>query len=183
MAILTGASNLVYSGYTLIVIVLAQGMHASPFLIGIIMAISGLGGILGAIVAPYFQRRFTFGQVIIASCWFGALAMALYLVAPNMLALAIISFFSFISGPIYNVVQFSYRSALIPDELQGRVNSVFRLIAFGGQPIGLALIGWLIQNMGVIKTIIYCSIFLAIFALLATFNRHIHHAQPLANIG
>jgi MFS family permease len=182
MAILTGAWNLVSSGYTLIVIVLAQSMHASPFLIGIILAASGLGAIFGAIVAPYFQRRFTFGQVIIASTWFGTLAIALYLIAPNLIVLGIVSLFSFISGPIYNVVQFSYRSALIPDALQGRVNSVFRLIAFGGQPIGVALIGWLIQSTGVIKTILYCSIFLALFAILATINTHVRHAQPLENI-
>jgi MFS family permease len=182
MAILTGASNLVYSGYTLIVIVLAQNMHASSFLIGIIMAVSGLGGILGAIVAPYFQRRFTFGQVIIASAWFGAIAIALFLIAPNLIVLGIVALFTFISSPIYNVVQFSYRSALIPDTLQGRVNSVFRLIAFGGQPIGLALIGWLIQSIGVIKTIIYCSIFLTLFAILATVNTHVRHAQPLENL-
>ncbi|MBV9709590.1 MAG: MFS transporter [Ktedonobacteraceae bacterium] len=181
IAVLTGGSNLIFSGYTLIVIVLAQSMHATPLLIGIIMAISGLGAILGAIVAPYFQRRFTFGQVIIASCWFMALSMALYLVAPNLIVLGIVAFFSFISGPIYNVVQFSYRSALIPDELQGRVNSVFRLIAFGGQPIGVALIGWLLQSAGVTETIIYCSIFLALLSISATLNRHVRHAQPLTN--
>ncbi len=182
IAILTGAWNLVSSGYTLIVIVLAQSMHASSLLIGIIFAISGLGAILGAIVAPYFQRRFTFGQVIIASTWFGALGIALFLIAPNLLMLGIVAFFSFISGPIYNVVQFSYRSALIPDTLQGRVNSVFRLIAFGGQPIGYALIGWLLQSTGVFKTILYCSIFLVLFAILATINTHVRHAQPLDNL-
>lgn len=182
MAILTGASNLVYSGYTLIVIVLAQGMHASPFLIGIIIAASGLGGIFGAIVAPYFRRRFTFGQVIIASIWFKTMAMALFLIAPNLIMLGIVALFTFISAPIYNVVQFSYRSAIIPDTLQGRVNSVFRLIAFGGQPIGVALIGWLIQSTGVIKTIIYCTIFLVLFAILTTINRNVRHAQPLVNI-
>ncbi|MBV9616802.1 MAG: hypothetical protein JO031_15215, partial [Ktedonobacteraceae bacterium] len=95
--------------------------------------------------------------------------------------LGIVAFFSFISGPIYNVVQFSYRSALIPDELQGRVNSVFRLIAFGGQPIGVALIGWLLQSAGVTETIIYCSIFLALLSISATLNRHVRHAQPLTN--
>ncbi|MBA2396842.1 MAG: MFS transporter [Ktedonobacteraceae bacterium] len=182
MAILTGASNLVYSGYTLIIIVLAQNMHATPYLIGIILAISGLGAILGAIVAPYFQRNFTFGQVIIASAWFGALAIALLLIAPNLIMLTIVSFFSFISSPIYNVVQFSYRSALIPDTLQGRVNSVFRLIAFGGQPIGLALIGWLLQATGTFTAIISCFVFLAVFAILATINTHVRHAQPLENL-
>ncbi len=99
IAVLTGAWNLVSSGYTLIVIVLAQSMHASSFLIGIIMAISGLGAILGAIVAPYFQRRFTFGQVIIASTWFGALAIALFPLAPNLIVLGIVCLVQFYLRP------------------------------------------------------------------------------------
>jgi predicted MFS family arabinose efflux permease len=179
IALLTGGNNLISSGYTLIVIILAQSMHASTFLIGIILAISGLGAILGALVAPYFQRHFSFGQVIIAASWIMAVAMMLYLVAPNLIVLGIVALFSFISGPAYNVVQFSYRSALIPDALQGRVNSVFRLIAFGGQPIGVALIGWLIQRVGVIETILCCSIALLLLALSATLNTHVRHAQPL----
>jgi hypothetical protein len=38
-------------------------------------------------------------------------------------------------APVYNVVRFSYRMALIPDALQGRVNSGFRLLAFGFNPV------------------------------------------------
>jgi MFS family permease len=179
IALLTGGLNFVYSGYVLIIIVLAQSMHASSFIIGVIFAIGGIGAILGSLVAPYFQRHFSFGQVIIATCWLSAVSMMLYLVAPNLIVLGIVSLFSLITGPVYNVVQFSYRSALIPDALQGRVNSVFRLIAFGGQPIGLALIGWLIQSAGVIETILYCSIALILLALAATLNTHVRHAKPL----
>lgn len=42
---------------------------------------------------------------------------------------------------IYAGVQFTYRFSQIPDNLQGRVNSVFRLIALGSTPVGLALEG------------------------------------------
>jgi hypothetical protein len=46
------------------------------------------------------------------------------------------------------VVQFSYRIALIPDGLQGRVNSSFRLFAFLLNPVGAALCGWLLERGG-----------------------------------
>jgi hypothetical protein len=39
-------------------------------------------------------------------------------------------------GPAYDTVQLSYRLALIPGPLQGRVNSAFRLIAQGMRPLG-----------------------------------------------
>jgi MFS family permease len=182
MAILTGGLNLIFSGYTLVIIVLAQRMHASASLIGIVLAIGGVGAILGSIIAPSIQRHFSFGQVIIASCWFSAVATALYLIAPNIIVLGIVGFLGIISSPIYNVVQFSYRSAIIPDALQGRVNSVFRLLAFGGQPLGLALTGWLLESFGAVDTIIFSTVGLILLAILATINTYVRHAQPLSDI-
>src|SRR2546423_6883100 len=49
IAILTGGNNLISSGYVLIIIVLAQQQHASSFIIGLIFAVGGIGGIIGAL--------------------------------------------------------------------------------------------------------------------------------------
>ncbi len=182
MAILTGGGNLVSAGSTLVIIVLAQHMHASSFTIGLIFAIGGIGAIVGAIIGPTLQKRFSFGSVIIATSWVFALTMPLYVIAPNVFMIGVISAISFVAGPVYNIVQFSYRSAIIPDELQGRVNSVFRLIAFGGQPLGYALTGLLIQDIGVKQTILIDAAILVLLALLATINKSVRNAQPLERI-
>ncbi|HKV01311.1 MAG TPA: MFS transporter [Ktedonobacteraceae bacterium] len=182
MAILTGGNNLISAGLVLIIIVLAQRQHASAFVIGLIFAIGGIGGVLGAVVAPFFQKRLSFGQAIIGTSWVIALFMPLYAIAPNPFVLGLITAAAFIVVPLYNVVQFSYRSALIPDELQGRVNSVFRLVAFGGQPLGLALTGVLIQNIGVIQTILIASVGLVVLAVAATLNTHVRNARPIAEV-
>jgi len=181
MALLTGGYNLINAGDTLVIIVLAQGMRASSFIIGLIFAIGGIGAILGALIATAIQKRFSFGQSIIGTSWIFALVMPFYIIAPNPFVLGILTAATFISGPVYNVVQFSYRSALIPDELQGRVNSVFRLIAFGGQPLGLALTGLLIQYLGVVQTILIDTIIMILLALAATANKHVRNAKPLSN--
>ncbi len=183
IAILTGGYNFILAGYVLIIIVLAQQQHATSFTIGLIFAAGGISAVLGSIVAPALQRRLSFGQAIIGSSWLIALFMPLYSIAPNPLMLGIITAASFIVEPLYNVVQLSYRSALIPDELQGRVNSVFRLIAFGGQPLGLALTGVLIQNIGVIQTVLICSAGLCVLAIAATVNTHVRNARPLTEVG
>jgi hypothetical protein len=52
---------------------------------------------------------------------------------------------------VWNVVAVSYRQAVVPNELLGRVNSVYRLLAYGSFPLG-ALLGGLIAettNLGV----------------------------------
>src|SRR5437899_48048 len=182
IAILTGGYNLIFSGFTLIVIVLAQHQHASSFTIGLVFAIGSVGGIVGALVATSIQRRFSFAQVIIGSTWLTTIIVPFFAIAPNIIVLGLLTAVLFFSGPIYNVVQMSYRMALIPDELQGRVNSVFRLIAFGGQPLGLALTGIFIQYSGIVMTILACSVGMAVFAVAATMNIHIRTARPLSEI-
>ncbi len=182
IAILTGGWNLVTAGLTLIIIVLAQQLHASSFTIGLIFSIGGIGAVLGSVVATSIQKRFSFSQVIIGTTWITALIFPFYTIAPTPFFLGAFTAVIFIVGPIYNVVQFSYRSAVIPDELQGRVNSVFRLVAFGGQPLGLALTGLLIQGIGVIKTVYICAFGMAALALAATLNSHVRNAQPLKEL-
>jgi MFS family permease len=176
MAILTGGYNLILSGYALIIIVLAQHQHASSLTIGLIFAAGGIGAIGGAIFAPFLQKRLSFGQAIIGATCLTVIAIPLYTISPNAVALGIVTVLNAAIGPVYNVVQFSYRLALIPDALQGRVNSVFRLIAFGGQPLGLALTGLLIQNVGVIQTILLCTAGMGIFAVATIANRHVRNA-------
>lgn len=182
MALLTGGGNLLSAGFTLVIIVLAQHMHASSFTIGLIFTIGSIGGIAGAMIGPAIQKRFSFGTAIIVTSWMFALAMPLYALAPNVVVIGLIGMISFVAGPIYNVVQFSYRIAIIPDALQGRVNSVFRLVAFGGQPLGLALTGLLIQDLGVIQTILIFSAGEILLALAATVNSHVRHAAPITQI-
>jgi len=98
------------------------------------------------------------------------------------LVLGMITAVAFTMGPIYVVVQFSYRLALIPDELQGRVNSVFRLIAFGGQPLGMMLAGIMLQAFGAVFTILVLSSCLALLTLATTFNPHVRNAPPLSEV-
>lgn len=182
MAFLTGVSNFVGNGTFLIAIVIAQQVqHASSFVIGLIFAIGSVGGIIGSAAAVSLQRRFSFGQIIIASAWVWALTTPLLAIAPNPWVLGLIFMGVFLTSPIYNVVQFGYRLTLIPDELQGRVNSAFRLIAFGGQPLGYALAGVLLQAVGPIASILLFSIPYALMAILTTANRHVREARPVAH--
>ena len=50
------------------------------------------------------------------------LAYALFLFAPNYFVLGAIGAIIFVAIPIFNVAVLSYRLALIPDKLQGRVD-------------------------------------------------------------
>jgi sulfite exporter TauE/SafE len=59
------------------------------------------------------------------------------------LCLAVMEF----TGFVWNVVSVSTRQRLIPDALLGRVNSLYRLLAWGMMPVGLVLSG-LVVSLG-----------------------------------
>jgi predicted MFS family arabinose efflux permease len=179
MAALTGGLNFVNASGQLLLIVLATNLGASTTEIGLIFSIGGVGGIIGSLIGGRLQRRFSFGQIIIAAVWVQALLIPLYAVLPSFWMLGVTSALVFAVGPIYNVVQFSYRVALIPDELQGRVNSTFRLLAFGLNPLGAALCGVLIERIGAKYTVAFFGACMVVLAIVTTLNRHVRNAGPI----
>ncbi|HLI08026.1 MAG TPA: MFS transporter [Ktedonobacteraceae bacterium] len=182
IAILTGGITFPVVGYGLILIVIAQRQHASPSTIGLIFGCGGIGSILGALLAGPLQRRFSFAQMLIGATWVWALTWLLFAIAPNPFVLGIVTALSFIVVPIYTGTQYSYRMAVIPDALQGRVNSVFRLIAFGTQPLGLTLTGVLLQAIGPVATVLALFIPQFILSIAVTFNQHVRDAKPISEM-
>ncbi len=179
MAFLTGGLNLMGSASLLIIILLAKNMGARDAQIGLIFSVAGFGGIAGSLLGGQIQKRFKFSPVIITTVWAQAFLFPLYLIAPNFYFLAAITALIYLVMPAYNIVQFSYRLALIPDELQGRVNSTFRLLAFGFNPIGAAVSGLLLERIGTAPTVIIFSIFNVLLAILTAANSHVRNAPPL----
>ncbi len=181
LALLSGGGMLVDFGTTLVVIALATRQHASAATIGLILAGGGLGGVAGALLVPLIQRHLSVGQAIAGTQWIWALALPLYLIAPNAVTLGAITAVIFAVGSVYTAMAIGYRLALIPDALQGRVNSVFRLIAFAGQVLGSLGAGLLLQMAGPATTILLALGILLALALLATLDPHLRRAPALTS--
>lgn len=176
MTVLTGGLNFAGNATFLVLLILARQRGAPPALIGVMFAIAAIGGLVGALVAPRFQRRFGYAQVIVTTVWVGALVVPFFAIAPNVYILGVLGAISFLVGPIYNAVQFSYRVSLIPDELQGRVNSAVRMVAFGTIPVGTALAGVLIQSIGAVSTVLVFAAVRLLLAVLTSLNPHVRAA-------
>ena len=193
MAFLTGGLNLLNAATWLIVIVIARQMGATESEIGVLFSIWAIGGIAGSIIAGPLSRRFSFAQVIIASVWASMVLLALIAFVPRELSLGfatiphyivvgVIASVASMTIPIYNVVQFSYRVALIPDELQGRVNSSFRLLAYGFQPLGAFLAGVFLERLGGFATVMIFLTIQVLLGVLVSFNPEVRKAKPLAEV-
>ena len=180
IAILTFGLNTPCTGYVLIIIVLAQHMHAPNTLLGLIFAGGGVGSIIGAMLVHPLQKRFGFSRVFITAVWLWALSWLFFVFALDPLVLGAITTLSFIVVPVYSVMQYSYRLTMTPEHLLGRVNSVYRLLAFGGEPLGIALTGILLQAIGPMPTVLALFIPQGILAVAATLNKDLRRVQSIA---
>ncbi len=177
MTVLSGASAFVLPGGVLIVIVSAEQQRASAVIIGLIFAAGGVAAVLGSLLSPFIQKRLTVGQSILAVRWLFALLWPFYFIAPYPLVLAAVEFGLGFADPIEDVAYFSYRLALIPDELKGRVISACRLFPGTMRPIGLALTGLLLQHFGVAPTALISWGYILVLNILMTFSSHIREAR------
>ena len=173
LGLLLFGCNLMTEGLPLIAIVLGQRLHASAVDLGLLFSGTGLAGVLGALAAPLLRRRWSFFAIVISTLWAEALLPLFLILAQGPLLLGIVLALFFFLFPIFDVLQRSQRMALLPDPLQGRVNSVYRLLGLGSRPVSMALTGLLLQSGGTTLTILLMAGGLMLNALSATLNPHL----------
>jgi MFS family permease len=106
--------------------------------IGFIFAVGSVGYLLGALVTSRISARLGVGPTIVLGAATGAASLLVPLAPesspiPFLIAAQAITSFGL---PIYNVTQVSFRQAITPERLQGRMNSVMRFIVWGVIPLG-----------------------------------------------
>src|SRR5262249_6841162 len=182
MSLVYGCFALFFSGGGLCIILLAQRKGASPVVIGLIFALGGVGGILGALAGPFIRRRVPFGRLLPLLHWGYALLWPLYVFMPTPLLMGAVEAVFMINDQVYDIVWPSYRIALTPDALQGRVTSAYRLLIYALKPVGFALTGLLSQQIGPDRTMLLWGLCIVALAMVVTLNPHVRHARPIEEV-
>jgi predicted MFS family arabinose efflux permease len=143
-----GGLNLINATMPLIAITLGQTLGASTASIGTTVACGGVGSVLGSLCGPRWLRLHGFGQGVAFATWLHAVAFGALIFVPSLPLLGLV--YGLVVGfySLYAVMQFAYRVKSVPEQLQGRVNSACRLIAFSLYPLGSALAGIISQYWG-----------------------------------
>ena len=117
--------------------------------LGLIALGAGLSVGLAALATGYAQAR-------IGAAAMGAVAEKPELIGRAILLVAIPETLVILGFAVvvYNIVQVSYRQAICPPRLQGRMNSVMRFIVWGTIPIGALIGGVLGTLVGLRETIV-----------------------------
>jgi MFS family permease len=129
----------------------------SPELIGLMLTLSNVGPLIGALTANKFSASFGVGPAIIGSTAIaGPMFLSIPLAPHGTAAIAVIGPAFALGGlanVVYNVTQVSLRQAMCPERMQGRMNSVMRFLVWGTIPLGALLAGALASQIGLRPTL------------------------------
>ena len=154
-------------------------LDLSPGVIGLVFSVGAVGSLLAALTATRISARFGIGPTsIVAAALFGptTLLMAFAPVGNQAIPMLVVAWLAFgFTVVVYNIVQVSYRQAICPPRLQGRMNSVMRFMVWGTIPLGTLLGGALATWIGLRETIVVGAIGggLAFLWLLFSPQRHL----------
>ncbi len=170
-ALLFAASNPIFTGLSLLVVVIAKQHGASSALVGAMLGIAAGGGFVGALLAPTLLRRLSARMVLIGENWMIALSIPWLLIVHNAIVLGLIVAAAELVTPVTNSIIVSYRVALAPDRLQGRVQAASTMISFSAGWVGPLLIGQLLEHAGTTATVVTMIVWALLLAVYATASR------------
>jgi MFS family permease len=131
---------------TILVLVAQERLGLSATGFGLLLTAGAAGGVAGGLLCPAIvarlgaQRSLTLSLGIFPLPFIAMMAQDAVVVSLGLLAQ---TFF----GTLWNVVTVSYRQRTIPDDLLGRVNSVYRFFGWGTISLG-ALLGGIVVGVG-----------------------------------
>lgn len=175
-AFFAGAVNVLLQVLTLGLIVLARHDGASAAETGFIVACYGAGGLAGAFVAPWVQRRLPAGLTITGCMWVWAIALGVMAAIRVPLWLCPVVVVMGFVGPAWNVSAQTYRMRITPNEMLGRTSSVALQIAWGTIPLGSLLAGFLLQDLSPSAAIGLVAVGMGVIALAASATGPIRRA-------
>ncbi|MFI5490783.1 MFS transporter [Micromonospora echinaurantiaca] len=176
LALLDAGDSLRYGAGYLLIIMLAQRLHANPTQVGIVFTGAAIGALLGSLLAPTLTRRFPLGKLSITMLWIEALTFPFYAVAPTWWLLLVVAFAESVVSPIYNVALDSYRLCVTPDAVRGRVTSAIDTLTSAAAAIGTMASGALIALLGAPTLTYILAGWLTFLALAATLSRTVRTA-------
>ncbi|AXG82476.1 MFS transporter [Streptomyces paludis] len=138
---------------TVYLLFLPRELHLSASTVGLALAATGPGALLGSMLAARLPGRFGYGTVLVSAA---ALGDGVFLCVPALSgsspatvpALLAVSFLFGTGGQLVNVTVMAVRQAITPDPLQARAAATITFVGMGLTPLGSLLGGFLAETWG-----------------------------------
>ena len=136
------------------------GLGARGF--GILLAATSVGSIVGVLIGQRVSKKLGATSAIILSYIIFAISDVIPGVFPKIWTVALSGIVMAIAGTTWNVITVSMRQRLIPAELFGRVNSVYRFVGTGSTAFGALIGGQIAYSFGLRATYLASGVVLLV---------------------
>ena len=140
---------------------------------GLLLSTFALGAIIGGLAGDRLANRLGTGPTILLVYAIFSATGLVYFFAPHIWSVVLVTTVSAIASTIWNIVTVSLRQRIIPAELFGRVNSVYRFVGTGSITFGALIGGQIAYHFG-IKAPFMASVFVGLGALVWGAPRVLH---------
>ncbi|MEU9917888.1 MFS transporter [Streptomyces sp. NPDC051001] len=138
---------------TVYLLFLPRELHLSGAAVGLALAATGPGALLGSALAARLPNRFGYGPVLVAAATLGdgvflcvpALHGSPAMTVPALLA---VNFVCGVGSQLVNVAIMAVRQTVTPDGMQGRAAATITFVGMGLSPLGSLLGGFLAEAWG-----------------------------------
>ncbi|MBY3989975.1 MFS transporter [Rhodococcus fascians] len=160
----------IMTGLLVVTAVQRYGVDEDGGELGLFFAALGVGTLISTAILPGLSRKFTAGTIAITGLLVqaGAIGAWILTTAPVLGICALVVFQAAASTVIINGI--TVRHLVTPDELQGRVNTTARMLAWGGQPIGAGIAGASVGPLGLLPTLALAVCVISANALFASLS-------------
>jgi MFS family permease len=155
-AVMVGGFNFAAAATSAVFVLYAVGegstLGLSEPAFGVLLTAMAVGSLLGSMAAERLERRLGRVRLLVLT----VPGSSILIISPALTSDARLVGLAFLVGGfsivVWNVVTVSLRQRITPDRLLGRLNSAYRLLAWGTRPLG-ALAGGLIAEFAGLRTV------------------------------
>ncbi len=133
----------------------------SPAAIGVLLSVSAVGGLAGALCAGALARRLGQARIIWLSVAVSSPFALLWPLAQGPAGAVVFAAGSavvFFGAVVYNVAQVSFRQVICPPALSGRMNATMRFLVWGTIPLGALAGGTIAAAAGPRAALWVCAV-------------------------
>lgn len=148
LAIVLGGLNFLTMMSATILVLLSQelmGLSAAGF--GILLTAGALGAVAGGMIGPHIASYLGAQKTVLAAFMIFPIPFIILALTSNPYIAGLALFAEMFAGMTWNVVTVSLRQRLIPDNLLGRVNSIYRFFGWGTIPLGAMFAGIMVSSL------------------------------------
>jgi len=150
LAILLGITNMASMlGFSIFVKYSADVLNVTGRGYGLLLSTFAIGSILGGLIGDRIAKLLGIGPSILLSYAIFSASGLVFVFVPHIWSVVVVMAVSTVASTIWNIVTVSLRQRIIPTELFGRVNSVYRFIGTGSIALGALLGGQIAYRYGI----------------------------------